>query len=349
MGSDSCRPNSADRYATGRTRRGAAWVEAQVTAFGDMYARNSRWARSTRARRTASRDSSLRRSGDRSFTTRSALCLRRPKHVGVQVTEQLDDGRIPRPPQVHRQFAQLTLESFFRGHASRHFNTDAGPRRILPPLLYGHTGTPTGAGDGRRPRSPPLPPDPRPRQARRAVRRPLPDHRLRPVEPGELGHPGDLRAHPVQGPVAGGARAAHLELAQQLLGLRDRGARPDAHGRVLVPGHRRLGLPELPDGRGLPARRRPGVRRRPRLQDERPPDGGPPSCARTRWPPWPASPSRWRRPAAFGIVQVDTEGRIVGFQEKPDKRSADHPRRPDPLPGLDGQLRLRARAAGRSS
>ena len=28
---------------------------------------------------------------------------------------------------------------------------------------------------------------------------------------------------------------------------------------------------------------------------------------------------------------------------------ADHPRRPDPLPGLDGQLRLRARAAGRSS
>ncbi len=42
-------------------------------------------------------------------------------------------------------------------------------------------------------------------------------------------------------------------------------------------------------------------------------------CAKMRWPPWPASPSRWRRPAAFGIVQVDTEGRIVGFQEKPDK------------------------------
>jgi glucose-1-phosphate adenylyltransferase len=51
----------------------------------------------------------------------------------------------------------------------------------------------------------------------------------------------------------------------------------------------------------------------------------------------------------FGIVQVDDEGRVVGFQEKPDKDPHHDPGRSRALPGLDGQLRLRARPAGRGA
>src|SRR5579862_1194030 len=55
-----------------------------------------------------------------------------------------------------------------------------------------------------------LPPDARPSEARGPVRRPLPHHRLRAVEPRELGHPLGLRAHAVQVAVARRARAADL-------------------------------------------------------------------------------------------------------------------------------------------
>src|SRR2546421_7957749 len=49
-------------------------------------------------------------------------------------------------------------------------------------------------------------------QARDALRRQVPHHRLRAVELRELGDPPDLHSHAVQGAVADPARAARLEL-----------------------------------------------------------------------------------------------------------------------------------------
>ena len=46
----------------------------------------------------------------------------------------------------------------------------------------------------------------------------------------------------------------------------------------------------------------------------------------------------------FGIVEVDEDWRVVGFQEKPEHDPGHDPRRSRALPRLDGQLRLRARA-----
>ena len=43
--------------------------------------------------------------------------------------------------------------------------------------------------------------------------------------------------------------------------------------------------------------------------------------------------------AQFGVMQVDSDSRVVGFEEKPADPQAD-PRRSRALPGLDGHLRL---------
>ena len=86
------------------------------------------------------------------------------------------------------------------------------------------------------------------------------------------GDPLGLRADPVQVAVARGACAADLGRARLLRLVRHRRTCADAHGRVLVPRHRRLGLPEPAPHRGVPRRRGAGLRRRPHLQDEHPPD-----------------------------------------------------------------------------
>jgi glucose-1-phosphate adenylyltransferase len=44
--------------------------------------------------------------------------------------------------------------------------------------------------------------------------------------------------------------------------------------------------------------------------------------------------------SSFGIVQTDEEGRITGFQEKPERNPITMPGRSHPLPGLHGQLHL---------
>ncbi len=51
----------------------------------------------------------------------------------------------------------------------------------------------------------------------------------------------------------------------------------------------------------------------------------------------------------FGIVQVDDQQRVIGFQEKPERDPGHDPRRSHPLPGVDGQLRVHARPAGRGA
>ena len=213
----------------------------------------------------------------------------------------------------------------------------------------GRTATVHRARHGRRKRLPALSAHARSRQAGGALRRPLPDHRLRPVEPGELGDPVGLRADPVQVAVAGRARAADLGRARLLRLLRHRGAGADAHGRILVPRHRRLGLPEPPPHRGVPRRRGAGLRRRPHLQDEHPADDRLPLPEAGAIATIACLPIKKSEANQFGIVQVDEQWRVVGFQEKPERDPDHHPRRSRALPRLDGQLRVRARAARRGA
>ena len=164
-------------------------------------------------------------------------------------------------------------------------------------------------------------------QARRPVRRPLPDHRLRPVELRQLRVPADLRAHAVH--VVEPDQAPHAQLAA--LGLRrvHRG-RPgaDAPRRVLVPRHRRRRLPE-PQPRPRRARRaRRRVRRRPRLQVRRRPDGDQFHRDTQRRPHRRRVPGADARGAAPSASSTSTSsGRIIGFVEKP-KNPPEMPGRP---------------------
>ena len=122
-----------------------------------------------------------------------------------------------------------------------------------------------------------------------------------------------LRADPVQVAVAGRARAAHLGIAQRARQLRHRRARADAHGRVLVPRHRRLGVPEPPPDRGVPRRRRARLRRRPHLQDEHPADDR---------LPLPEGGDRDRR------VPADQEGGGAAVRHRRGRRGLAHHRLP---------------------
>ena len=45
----------------------------------------------------------------------------------------------------------------------------------------------------------------------------------------------------------------------------------------------------------------------------------------------------------FGIVEIDVDGRVIGFQEKPTSNVVTIPGDPEHGPGVDGQLHLRAR------
>ena len=230
-----------------------------------------------------------------------------PERLGIEVAKQLDDVGIPGPPQVPRQLRELGLQLLARSHVGADYISPGAGRRetrasdgnllsrraslffpsafllffvpaprqnvvIVAPEFDGRTTKIRRAGDGGWEGLATVSPHARSRQARGALRWPLPDHRLRSVEPGQLGHPVDLRAHPVQVPVAGRARAADLGGAQHVRFVRDRRAGADADGGVLVPGHRRFGVPEPAPHRGVPRRRGAGVRRRPHLQDEHPPD-----------------------------------------------------------------------------
>ena len=103
------------------------------------------------------------------------------------------------------------------------------------------------AGDrpGRRRRRAPLPADQGAGQARRLLRRPLPDHRFHAVQLRELRLPPHLHRHPVQVALAVAAHPHGLE------GVRGRARRvhrdpaaAEARRRALVPRHRRRRLPE---------------------------------------------------------------------------------------------------------
>src|SRR6185436_10568569 len=83
-----------------------------------------------------------------------------------------------------------------------------------------------------------------PREARRAVRRPLPDHRLRALELRQLGAPTDLRAHAVHGDEPHPAPQPQLASRRHRSPVHRGGAGADADGGALVPRHRGLRVPE---------------------------------------------------------------------------------------------------------
>src|SRR3954471_17789426 len=83
--------------------------------------------------------------------------------------------------------------------------SSASPEKQIP---NGRTAKIHFIGDGWRERLAAVPAHTRSRQARGSLRRPLPDHRFRPLESGEFGDPIGLRADAVQVAVDGGARPA---------------------------------------------------------------------------------------------------------------------------------------------
>ncbi len=106
-----------------------------------------------------------------------------------------------------------------------------------------------------------------PSEARRAVRRGLPARGLRPVEPAELRHHADRRAHPVQVAQPRPPRRGDLAAVRAAQLLRGLGARAAAARQALVRRQRRRDLPEPQPHRRRAARHRRGGRRRPRLPD----------------------------------------------------------------------------------
>ena len=107
------------------------------------------------------------------------------------------------------------------------------------------------------------------------LRQPLPHHRLHPVQLPQFGYPPHLRPLPVRqffpGPAPAPGLGHHAPRPGRVHLLH---AAPADHGEPLVPGHRRLHLPEPqpPGGRAPQARLDP--LRRSRLQDELPGDAG---------------------------------------------------------------------------
>ena len=184
------------------------------------------------------------------------------------------------------------------------------------------------------------------RQAGRLLRRALPHHRLRAEQLHQLRAAPDLHRHAVQVAVAqpahphglehrvGGARRVHRDSAAA-----------EARRRALVSGHGRRGLPEpLLDHAREPALPDRAVRRS-RLQDGLRADAALPSGARRRASRWRRSKCRSRDASRFGIVAIDEQERVTGFQEKPKNADPDS-RLARSRAGVDGRLHLRHRRAG---
>src|SRR5438876_10581756 len=55
----------------------------------------------------------------------ASVVLRGSEPLRVEVPEELDGGRIPRPPEVHGKFPELILELLLRRHGRREFNGTA--------------------------------------------------------------------------------------------------------------------------------------------------------------------------------------------------------------------------------
>ena len=191
-----------------------------------------------------------------------------------------------------------------------------------------------------------------PRQARGAVRRALPHHRHRPVELRQLGPAPHQGPHAVQERVARGAHRARVAPVADARPLHRDHPRAAAHGQELVPG---LGRRRLPDQHVI-TDEKPGsrlhLRRRPRLQDGRPPDARLPPRARAPMLTVAAIPvPREPRRSDFGVIEVRRRG---AHRRRSTRRSQD----PPPMPGqpghgarVDGQLHLqdRRRCSRRSS
>ncbi len=219
-----CRTRRRNRRPGGRAAGRHAPNPRSGPRPGSRAIHGTRCRRARAARRPREVLEALRREAGQH---RDRVVVRGPETPRVEIPKQLDDVRVPGPPQVPRQLGELAFELFAGRHEGRDTITSSGRRSpagnvvIVPPLAQTNRSQMDGqqrfislvmaGGKGSRL----FPAHPRSRQAGGAVRRPLPDHRLRPVEPGELGHPLGLRADAVQVAVAGGARAAHLGIAQR--------------------------------------------------------------------------------------------------------------------------------------
>ena len=114
----------------------------------------------------------------------------------------------------------------------------------------------------------------------------------------------------------GWGRFFHPEFGQ----LAGRRVPPAAGERRLVPGDGRRRVPEPLLGREVRGRARARPGRRPRVQDGLPADAGLPPRATAA----PATVATLRCPVAeaagqFGVVEVDADARVTGFQEKPEQ------------------------------
>ncbi len=138
---------------------------------------------------------------------------------------------------------------------ARPLNVDQN--RVLVMVLAG--------GEGKRL----FPAHPRPREARRTVRRTLPHHRHRPLELRQLRAHSHQGAHAVQERVARGAHRARLATRAHPRPVHRGNSSAAAHREDLVPrlGRRRLAVPARHRRRA--AGDRLHLRRRPRLQDGR--------------------------------------------------------------------------------
>ena len=207
-----------------------------------------------------------------------------------------------------------------------------------------HDGRFAGHHPRRRRRRAPLPADEGTGQARRVLRRALPDHRFHAVQLRELGLPPHLHRHPVQVALALAAHSHGLE------GVR-RGARrihrdpaaAEARRRALVPRHRRRRLPEplLDQAREPEAHRR--ALGRSRLQDGlRAHAALPPGARRSGHHRLPRGPGRGGHALRRRRRGRHRQGhRFPGEAATADRRAGIARRRA----GLDGHLRLRGRRA----
>ncbi len=191
---------------------------------------------------------------------------------------------------------------------------------------------------GRRGQTPDAP-DRRPRQTRGHLRRNLPARRLRAVQPGQRGHPADLRAHPVQVALPGPAHHHHLADVEPARQLRHPRPCPAAPRPALVPRQRRR-HPAVPEpGARRTARVRRRLRRRPRVPDGPAPDARPAHRVRRgrdrRGDTGPARRVAVLRRDHARLRRADRH-RLPGEAGRPSRSR----RRPRVRLRLDGQLRL---------
>ena len=184
------------------------------------------------------------------------------------------------------------------------------------------------------------------RQAGRLLRRPVPHHRLRAQQLHQLRAAPHLHRHAVQVALA---QPPHPHGLEHRVGgarrVRRDPAAAEARQRALVSGHGRRRLPEpLFDHAREPAAPDRAVGRS-RLQDGLRAHAALPPGARRRGRRWRRSRCRSPTRSRFGIVAVDENERVTGFQEKPQHADADS-RLARLRAGVDGRLHLRHRRAG---